>query len=568
MALITPRRRFLITAPLALLLPAGLLTYLGLQVVNGIEARYEEQVNEEVQEIVNTVRNQTSLYLRYNIQRTFREALESQVLSEISPNTDLEEFEFTANHPLPFVSKIYLYRPMEKIHFFVRKQSSNSNNSPRPSSTWVTSQRPDQPFIDRLRSEMDILVFQNEPMQDHLFRSDFETLSYPEDVMSDANRELTCFAPYTEVPNPSEDDIIIYGFTFDFDSINNAFFPQLLEDLWQTHRELKDPIRITDYKYGRPVATVPMNRPMGTTTFKESLKHHSRRFHDDFPWYRIYFSKQIGQDTMEIANNEKILFYCLIASADIIMVLGLFGALRNIAKELEISDMRSDFVARISHELRTPLGLIRLYAETLEMDRTKDEKKRKEYLRSITKESERLSHLINNILNFSLIEAEKKQYSMVETQIEDVVYETVETIHYHMERYGFELDIHIDENLPAIECDPDSIQQAIYNLLTNAMKYSGDSREIHIDAKQQNGEIVIDVADHGIGISPMHQKKIFQEFYRVDDPRVQETGGSGLGLALVKHIAEGHGGRLTVASELGKGSTFSLHLPIKRINLN
>jgi len=150
----------------------------------------------------------------------------------------------------------------------------------------------------------------------------------------------------------------------------------------------------------------------------------------------------------------------------------LFGALRNIAKELEISDMRSDFVARISHELRTPLGLIRLYAETLEMDRTKDEDKRKEYLRSITKESERLTHLINNILNFSLIEAEKKQYSMVETQIDDVVYDTIETIQYHLERYGFNLDVNIEENLPSLYCDPESIQQAIYNLLTNAMKYS------------------------------------------------------------------------------------------------
>jgi len=85
---------------------------------------------------------------------------------------------------------------------------------------------------------------------------------------------------------------------------------------------------------------------------------------------------------------------------------------------------------------------------------------------------------------------------------------------------------------------------------------------------RQNSEVVIDVADHGIGIAPHHQKKIFQEYYRVDDPRVQETGGSGLGLALVKHIAEAHGGRLTVISEVDKGSTFSVHLPIEPINLN
>ena len=265
---------------------------------------------------------------------------------------------------------------------------------------------------------------------------------------------------------------------------------------------------------------------------------------------------------MEFAAFEKLVYYSLIAAANLIMIFGVLGALRNINQQLALADLRSDFVARVSHELRTPLGLIRLYSETLEMGRTTDPEKQKEYLQAITKESERLTHLINNILNFSQIEARKKHYQLINTPLGDVIEQSVESIRYHMERNGFVLNTEIAPNLPVVLCDRDAMELALYNLLSNAMKYSSENKSVLVRAYRDGREVILEVEDHGIGIPKDQQKRIFQEFYRVDDPMVRKTGGSGLGLAVARHIVEGHKGRIEVHSQPGIGSTFSIHLAI------
>lgn len=561
MPLITPRRRFLITAPLALLLPAGLLTYLGLLVVDGVEFRYRESVYDAIDNIKNSVRNRSTDKLQ-SIITNFQTLFESQILDTLPPDENLEEYQFQLHSSIPFAQQIFIYNKQTSSFVFYKRHQNPEQSEP----VWTPTDEVPEFFRNQLKSAIDLELDQFINLQ---HRPEYHYLSYPD--MSDPEniysqetyRALANYEIFTGNADSQTPPFWVYGFTFDFDFLNGTFFPELISEMWTREGELKYPIAIEDRKTNTRITNTSLGGG-NEAEFSPSTVHYPQVFNDKFPWYMLYFSDETGGDIMEIAAYEKIVYYCLIAAANIIMIVGVFGALRNISKELAISDMRSDFVARVSHELRTPLGLIRLYAETLEMGRTKDDNKKKEYLKSIIKESERLTALINNILNFSQIEAETKHYTFVETHVDDVVQESVETMRYHLERHGFELGVDVAERIPAISCDPEAIQQALYNLLSNAMKYSGEGKRIEVRAYPQDGEVVIEVKDYGIGIASVHQRKIFQEFYRVDDPRVRQTGGSGLGLALVKHIVESHGGKLLVSSVPGKGSTFYIHLPIQR----
>jgi signal transduction histidine kinase len=331
--------------------------------------------------------------------------------------------------------------------------------------------------------------------------------------------------------------------------------------MWQYQEMLPYPITIFDRS---TALTVAMPESFTEETFQPSAKYRPRPFDGDiFPWYVVYFSQQTGLDFERNATNEKIVYYFLIAAANICMIAAVIGALRDIARELHLSDMRTNFVARVSHELRTPLGLIHLFAETLEMGRVANEEKRQEYLHAITKESERLSHLINNILNFSQIEADRKLYSMSPQLVDEIVAEAAETLQYHLQRHEMQMDLQIEEDLPPVSCDRDAIGQVLYNLISNAVKYSSEGSTITLRAFQDAGWVTIQVADEGIGISNEYREKIFQQFFRLEkDPMVQKTGGSGLGLTVVKHIVQAHHGQISVDSQPGQGSTFTVKLPV------
>jgi signal transduction histidine kinase len=219
-------------------------------------------------------------------------------------------------------------------------------------------------------------------------------------------------------------------------------------------------------------------------------------------------------------------------------------------------------VSNVSHELRTPLALIRLYAETLELGRITTREKKHQYYRIIRKESERLTALINNILDFSRIEAGRKEYEFRETDIADLVRNTLDSYRYQIEQQGFELEEKIDTELPAVRIDREAIARALVNLVNNALKYSKDEKYIGVKLYRDNGAVKLEVADHGIGIARRDQTKIFEKFYRAGDPLVHNTKGSGLGLSLVRHITEAHGGAIEVESQPGAGSKFIMSLPL------
>jgi signal transduction histidine kinase len=190
----------------------------------------------------------------------------------------------------------------------------------------------------------------------------------------------------------------------------------------------------------------------------------------------------------------------------------------------------------------------------------------REYGEYIENESRRLTQLINNILDFSRIESGRRVYTFEEADLEDVVRDTLTTFGVRLRNSGFELEYNPpDEPLPSIHVDAGAIDRALANLLDNAVKYStldGDKRiTVSVDSKE--GFVSVSITDHGIGIPRDEQKRIFERFHRVSTGLVHDVKGSGLGLSLVQHIVNAHGGRVTVHSEVGTGSTFTIHLPVR-----
>ena len=268
--------------------------------------------------------------------------------------------------------------------------------------------------------------------------------------------------------------------------------------------------------------------------------------------------RSIEQEVRRLALTKT----ALIGLIDLMLLAGLALVWANVRRELRLSRLKSDFVANVSHELKTPLALIRLFAETLELGRVPTEEKKGQYYRVINKESRRLTQLINNILDFSRIEAGRKEYRLRRGDVGAVVRDVVEAYRFPIEHQGFTLDVDVAEDLPEIDLDPEAMSQALINLLNNAIKYSPDRGSIRVSARRAGARVLVSVADRGIGIPRSEHRRVFEKFYRVESSLVHTTKGSGLGLALVQHITEHHGGRVELASAPGEGSTFTLSLPV------
>jgi signal transduction histidine kinase len=234
---------------------------------------------------------------------------------------------------------------------------------------------------------------------------------------------------------------------------------------------------------------------------------------------------------------------------------------RDVRREIRVAELRSQFVSSVSHELKTPLTAIRMFAETLLMGRARPEVQH-EYLETIVNESERLTRLLNNVLDFSSIESGKKTYRLERQSLAPTVRAAAKAMEYPFQQQGFELRIAVDEHVPAVAADADAIQQAILNLLSNAVKYSGQGRTVDLTLAREGDAVVIAVTDRGVGIAPAEQSRIFEKYYRIRDTATERVTGTGLGLTLVDHVARGHGGRISVRSATGQGSTFTLAIPI------
>ncbi|TAL70722.1 MAG: hypothetical protein EPN82_01550 [Bacteroidetes bacterium] len=227
----------------------------------------------------------------------------------------------------------------------------------------------------------------------------------------------------------------------------------------------------------------------------------------------------------------------------------------------ELNQLKSYFVSSVSHELKTPLTSIKLFAELMRYKQNVTELKKAEYLDIIRGECDRLNRLISNVLDFARIERGAKEYKSADVNLRFLLDSVLKSLSYELKMQNFILNLECDELDYSYTCDDDAITEVYLNLLTNAIKYSVNRKEISIRMWQTKGDICISFSDKGIGISAQDKDNIFVPFFRSKDANSSSTGGTGIGLSLVKHIMAAHKGRVEVESLVGEGSTFTLYFP-------
>jgi signal transduction histidine kinase len=349
------------------------------------------------------------------------------------------------------------------------------------------------------------------------------------------------------------------GFIYDTDYLREKFFPQILNAVCPYQRSGNSP----ESQAAIMVRTAKSPTLLAASSAWDGGNAEVERKFESVFTGLVLGMKFRGTTIASISNRFLRTEFLILGTLSLLLAIGMFFTYRNVTRELALAKLKSDFVSNVSHELRTPLALIRLYAETLELGRIATPAKQHEYHEIIRKESERLSGLINNILDFSRIEAGRKEYSFRETDVADLVRSTLESYRYEIEQNGFQFEQKIDDNLPQLRVDREAIARSLLNLVNNAVKYSATEKYLRVCLYRSNGSVNLEVIDHGIGIPDGEQPKIFEKFYRVGDPLVHNTKGSGLGLSLVRHIVRAHNGEVTVESTPGKGSKFVITLPVQ-----
>jgi len=242
--------------------------------------------------------------------------------------------------------------------------------------------------------------------------------------------------------------------------------------------------------------------------------------------------------------------------------MGALIVLNDVTRIRRLENVRREFVANVSHEIKTPITAIKGFVETLRDGAVKNQEDAERFLEIIENHAERLEAIIEDLLSLSRIEreAERGEIALVEGQVQDVVQMAVQVCEMSAGAKQIKIEFSCDKDI-ASKINAPLLEQAIVNLLDNAIKHSGEGSIIRVEATQTAEEIIIDVRDQGCGIEKEHLPRLFERFYRVDKARSRQLGGTGLGLAIVKHITQAHGGQVSVESVPGKGSTFSIRLP-------
>lgn len=368
-------------------------------------------------------------------------------------------------------------------------------------------------------------------------------------VLAQDNKE-PYLVSYTLLPNLEDDRTCYGGFYWNLDSIKHAIIPNTLDNL-----RLESGFHFKTVDGMDPNFSVSKNGIISEGTLAISY----RQF--PLPWSLLITHPDI-QDLKKSALWENFYYGAFLTLLVALMIFGVILIVRDVSRESETTRLKTEFVHNISHELKTPLTLIRLYGETLQRKKNLSEQEIEDSYEIITKESERLSHLINNVLDFSKIEMGEKEFNFTKGNLGEVVKETLESYRYHLEKNGFSVREEITPGLPEISFDQEALASVLVNLLSNAMKFSPGKKEVTVRLFRADETIVLQVADQGIGVSKKEIPKIFQRFYRAGNKLSPESKGSGLGLALVKHITAAHNGKIEVESVLNKGSTFSIYLPL------
>ena len=251
----------------------------------------------------------------------------------------------------------------------------------------------------------------------------------------------------------------------------------------------------------------------------------------------------------------------LILSLVAALATGIVLTLFSIKRRADISALQTAFVSKVSHELRTPLTSIRMFVETLSLDRVEDPDRRRECLEVLSVETERLTAMIDRLLDWARMESGKRHFELAACDVASVIDRAVMAFKPQSVSGQVRLTVHVPEDLPPIAADEEALADVLLNLLNNAYKYGGDDKRIRLDAHLAGPRVAISVTDHGPGIPHSERFHIFERFYRGNHPRIQSIEGTGLGLAMARHVVHAHRGTIDVESELGHGSTFTVAIP-------
>jgi two-component system phosphate regulon sensor histidine kinase PhoR len=281
-----------------------------------------------------------------------------------------------------------------------------------------------------------------------------------------------------------------------------------------------------------------------------------------FPEYKIGI-QMIGNTVEDLVHKRTRTNVILLIVMDIILLLGAWFVYRNIRQQMRLTQLKSDFISNVSHEIRTPLSLINMYSETLEMGRVPTEEKKKEYYRVINTEADRLSKMVNKMLNFNKLDSGRREFHFTAFNLNDEVSAVLNNYQQQLDKNGFELEVILGDELPKVSADRDAVSEAIINLIENAVKYSDETKKIEVESLQRGEYVAINIRDKGIGIAAKDQKMVFDKFYRVSTGDLAyKAKGSGIGLSMVKQIMEAHKGSVELSSKPGEGSCFTLLFPI------
>jgi signal transduction histidine kinase len=297
---------------------------------------------------------------------------------------------------------------------------------------------------------------------------------------------------------------------------------------------------------------------------KEETSYLSFPFPENLPhWKLLLWENKPGFLVSLLKEGSGIYLYIFILIA-LLMALGFVFTIYTLNGELRLNKLKSEFISNVSHELKSPLTSIRMMTEMLFHNRVQTEERKAAYYSAMLEESERLSHLIDNILDFSRMDEDRKKYDFIDLDLNELLLKFLESIRERYPESNFDIRYSCSDPRPNIQADKNALLQVFYNLVDNAIKFSGASRQIDINLFPKDNELLLCVKDYGIGISSKDQEKIFDRFYRCDEPQRLGIKGSGIGLTIVKKILEAHNGHLTLESKPGEGSTFCVHLPIDK----
>jgi signal transduction histidine kinase len=239
-----------------------------------------------------------------------------------------------------------------------------------------------------------------------------------------------------------------------------------------------------------------------------------------------------------------------------------YAVWRDVKRESHLAALRSQFVSNVSHELRTPLTSIRMFAETLSLGRVTDPARQRHYLETMARESQRLARLVDDVLAFSRLESGAARFRIERIALAAVVENALSALEQPLEKGGFRVHLTLPVEILETRADAEALEQAILNIVTNAMRYSGESRDIEVRVLRSGEEAVIEIADQGIGVPAEHRRRIFERYFRIPLPEHEAVSGVGIGLTVVDGIVKAHNGRVEVRDNTPHGSVFCLYLPL------